>query len=153
MAALVGLRPCALLALSDYDRVMAWKWSSFPLNSSDGAHALQAFRIFMLVVFFSLSAYTAVTISNYGWNLIPVFFGDMRAMTWPGQFNFDFMGFLFLSGLWVSWRHQFSVVGIGLGAVAVFGGMLFLSLYLFVASIQANGNLKEVLMGSSRRDN
>jgi hypothetical protein len=103
--------------------------------------------------FFSLSAYTAVTISNYGWNLIPVFFGDMRAMTWPGQFNFDFMGFLFLSGLWVSWRHQFSVVGIGLGAVAVFGGMLFLSLYLFVASTQANGNLKEVLMGSSRRDN
>ena len=111
------------------------------------------FRAFMIVIFFSLLAYTAITISNHGWNLVPIFFGDMQAMTWPGQFNFDFMGFLLLSGLWVSWRHQFSAVGLVLGAVAVFGGMLFLSLYLFIATTQAKGNVKEVLLGKSRGHN
>jgi hypothetical protein len=107
----------------------------------------------MVAVFVSLFAYTAVTISVHGWNLLPVFFGDIQAMTWPGQFNFDFMGFLLLSGLWVSWRHRFSIAGIALGAVAVFGGMLFLSLYLFVVTTQAKGNVEELLLGKSRREN
>jgi hypothetical protein len=110
------------------------------------------FRVFMVAIFLSLVAYTAVTISNHGWNLLPVFFGDMRAMTWPGQFNFDFMSFLLLSGLWVSWRHKFSLAGIALGAVAVFGGMLFLSLYLLVVSVRAKGNVEELLLGASRQN-
>ena len=108
------------------------------------------FRVFMVVIFVSLVGYTAITISNHGWNLVPIFFGDMQAMTWPGQFNFDFMGFLLLSGLWVSWRHQFSAIGLLLGAVAVFGGMMFLSLYLFIASTQAKGDVNELLVGRSR---
>lgn len=108
------------------------------------------FRFFMLAIFASLMGYTAITISNYGWNLLPVFFGDMRAMTWPGQFNFDFMGFLLLSGLWVSWRHQFSATGLLLGVFAIFGGMLFLSLYLLIASTQSKGNVNELLLGRSR---
>ena len=110
------------------------------------------FRVFMVVIFVSLVAYTAVTISTHGWNLVPIFFGDMQAMTWPGQFNFDFMGFLLLSGLWVSWRHQFSATGLLLGAIAVFGGMMFLSVDLFIASTRARGNVKELLLGRSRLD-
>lgn len=108
------------------------------------------FRLFMVIIFVSLIGYTAITVSNYGWNLLAVFFGDMRAMTWPGQFNFDFMGFLLLSGLWVSWRHRFSATGLLLGAVAVFGGMMFLSLYLFIVCTQAKGDVKELLLGKSR---
>lgn len=111
------------------------------------------FRIFMAVIFVSILVYTAVTIANHGWNLIPIFFGDMRAMTWPGQFNFDFMGFLLLSGLWVSWRHHFSPGGLVLGMVAIFGGMLFLSLYLLIASTVSKGNVQELLMGKSRAFN
>ena len=34
--------------------------------------------------------YTSVTIAGHGWNLLPVFFGQMVAMGWPGQFNLDF---------------------------------------------------------------
>jgi len=111
------------------------------------------FRIFMAVIFVSILVYTAVTISNHGWNLIPIFFGDMQAMTWPGQFNFDFMGFLLLSGLWVSWRHQFSPGGLVLGMIAIFGGMLFLSLYLFIASTVSKENAQELLLGKSRVSN
>ena len=105
------------------------------------------FRTFLGAIFVSLASYTAVTISNHGWNLLPVFFGDMQAMAWPGQFNFDFMSFLLLSGLWVSWRHHFSAIGLTLGVVAVLGGMMFLSLYLFIASFQVNGNVSELLLG------
>jgi len=111
---------------------------------------MSGFRIFLAVIFVSIVGYTAITISNHGWNLLPVFFGDMRAMTWPGQFNFDFMGFLLLSGFWVSWRHQFSAGGLLLGLVAVFGGTLFLSLYLFIVSIASKGNVQVLLMGKSR---
>jgi len=60
------------------------------------------------------------------------------------------MGFLLLSGLWVSWRHRFSASGLLLGAVAVFGGMMFLSLYLFIASTQAKDDVNELLLGKSR---
>ena len=33
-------------------------------------------------------------------------------MTWPGQFNFDFFGFLILSATWTAWRNQFSALGV-----------------------------------------
>jgi hypothetical protein len=109
-----------------------------------------AFRILMVVLFVAITGYTMVTIVNYGWNLVPIFFGDMAAMAWPGQFNFDFMCFLILSALWVSWRHHFSSLGLMLGAIASVGGMLFLSAYLFIVAGQANGNVRELLLGKVR---
>lgn len=111
---------------------------------------MSGFRMFMAVIFVSILLYTGITISNHGWNLLPIFFGEMQAMTWSGQFNFDFMGFLLLSGFWVSWRHQFSPGGLVLGAIAIFGGILFLSLYLFIASTTSKGDVQELLMGKSR---
>jgi hypothetical protein len=102
------------------------------------------------LIFLAVAIYTGIVIANHGWNLLPIFFGDMAAMTWPGQFNFDFMGFLLLSGLWVSWRHQFSPSGIVLGLLAVFDGVLFLSLYLLIASYYAGGSTAHMLLGKSR---
>jgi hypothetical protein len=107
-----------------------------------------AFRVFLVAVFLLISAYTLVVGLNHGWNLMPVFFGDIAQMTWPGQFNFDFLAFLLLSGLWVTWRNGFSVAGFALGLLAVFGGMLFLSAYLLLLSFRTNGNLKELVFGS-----
>lgn len=111
---------------------------------------MAAFRIFMAVLFVAIATYTAVTISSHGWNLIPVFFGDMAIMAWPGQFNFDFLCFLLLSALWVSWRHNFSVSGLALGAIASVGGMLFLSAYLFIVAGSAKGDARELLLGKAR---
>jgi len=108
---------------------------------------LNFFRVFLVAVFVSIIIYTAVTISNHGLNLLPVFFGDMKAMAWPGQFNFDFMMFLALSSLWTAWRNKFSLAGLGLAVLAFFGGMLFLSLYLFILTFKTNGNLLHVLIG------
>lgn len=108
------------------------------------------FRLFLLTCLVAIAAYTSVTVANHGFNLLPVFFGDMAEMAWPGQFNLDFMCFLALSALWVSWRHQFSAGGLALGLVAFFGGMLFLSIYLLVQSFGANGDVRVLLLGEGR---
>jgi hypothetical protein len=87
---------------------------------------------------------------NHGWTLLPEFFGDIAAMTWPGQFNSDFLTFLLLSGLWLAWRHQFSAGGIFLGVLGVFGGMMVLAPYLLYASSRANGDIRILLLGQAR---
>ena len=70
--------------------------------------------------------------ANHGMGLLDVFFGDIAAMGWPGQFNLDFMGMLTLSAPWVAWRHRFSSAGLALGVLALFGGGLFLTTSLRV---------------------
>jgi hypothetical protein len=107
-------------------------------------------RIFLAALLLVLGGYTLVVASRHGWDLLPVFFGDIAALTWNGQFNMDFLGFLLLSGLWVAWRHHFSAAGLGLGLVAVFGGMLFLGTYLLVAGVPARGDLRVLLLGAQR---
>lgn len=108
---------------------------------------MNAFRAFLIAFVIALSAYTAVTIAGHGWNLLPIFFGDMVAMTWAGQFNFDFMGFLALSALWTIWRNRFTPQAFGLGMLAFFGGMMFLSIYLLLLSFRHEGDMQEILMG------
>ncbi len=108
------------------------------------------FRFFLLVCCVAIAVYTSVTIANHGLNLLPVFFGDMAEMAWPGQFNLDFMCFLALSAIWVSWRHQFSAPGLALGLVAFFGGMLFLSVYLLVQTARSGGDVRVLLLGEGR---
>lgn len=108
------------------------------------------FRIFLVGVLLTIVGYTSVTIASHGWDLMPIFFGDMAAMTWPGQFNLDFFCFLLLSGLWVAWRNHFSAGALALAVVAVLGGMLFLSVYLLLLSFRSNGDIKVVMLGEAR---
>jgi hypothetical protein len=107
-------------------------------------------RLFVIVFLIVLVVYTGIVIANHGMGLVPIFFGDMAAMAWPGQFNVDFMGFLLLSGLWISWRHEYSLIGWLLTPLAMTGGMLFLCVYLLVTSFRVNGDLKALLIGEGR---
>ena len=109
-----------------------------------------AFRILLGILIIGIIGYTGIVIFNHGWNLLPIFFGDMAAMTWPGQFNFDFMCFLILSGLWLAWRHQFTLGGLALGVLGFFGGIMVLAPYLLFASFKANGDIKILLLGKVR---
>lgn len=97
-----------------------------------------------------LTIYSAIVIANHGINLLPVFFGDMAAMAWPGQFNLDFLGFLILSALWTAWRNNFSASGLLLAVLAFFGGMMFLSIYVLILSFSAK-NIQEILLGNVAR--
>jgi hypothetical protein len=107
-------------------------------------------RIVLVVHLALLTAYTAIVVGNHGINLFPAFFGDMAAMGWAGQFNFDFIGFLVLSALWTAWRNSFSPLGLLLGVVAFFGGMAFLSIYVLILSLHAR-DIQDILLGNAAR--
>ena len=109
-----------------------------------------AFRILLAAMITGILGYTGIVGVNHGWNLFPVFFGDMAAMTWSGQFNFDFTCFLTLSGLWLDWRHHFTIGGLALGVLGFVGGIMVLAPYLLIASFKANGNMKELFIGKVR---
>ncbi len=111
---------------------------------------MKIFRIFLATIFIVIAVYTAIVVANHGLGLLPIFFGEMAKMAWPGQFTLDFMCFLALSALWLAWRHNFSTAGLLLGLVGFFGGALFLSAYLLIVSFRVNGNIKALLLGDER---
>ena len=111
---------------------------------------MAAFRTLLVAMLIVLAGYTAVVISNHGLGLLAVFFGDMAAMGWPGQFNLDFMFMLALSAIWVAWRHEFSMAGVALAALAFFGGALFLTIYLLITITHVRGDASRLIIGSSR---
>ncbi|MFO1406566.1 MAG: hypothetical protein U1F08_03425 [Steroidobacteraceae bacterium] len=110
---------------------------------------MTAFRILLIVILVVLLSYTSVVIANHGLGLLPVFFGDMAQVAWPGQFNLDFMFMLTLSAVWVAWRHEFTPAGLALGLAAFLGGSLFLSIYLLV--VMRGSDALTVLVGPARR--
>jgi hypothetical protein len=57
----------------------------------------------------------ALVAGREGLGLLPVFFGDIAALGWPGQFNLDVLFYLGLSAFWLAWRHHFSALGWVLG--------------------------------------
>ena len=111
---------------------------------------MTAFRILLSTMILVLFAYTGIVGANHGWNLLPIFFGDILRMAWPGQFNLDFTCFLLLSGTWLAWRHHFSPMGLVLGLLGVFGGTAVLAPYLLIASYSVRGDIRALLLGKSR---
>ncbi len=63
--------------------------------------------IFLVIAWLSLMAYTTAVIANHGMGFLLVFFGDIAAMEWPGQFNMDFTLMLSLAAIWIAWRIDF----------------------------------------------
>lgn len=112
---------------------------------------MTALRLLLTLIFVAIAGYTAVVGARHGFDLLPVFFGDMAKLGWPGQFNLDFLCFLVLSALWVAWRHRFRAPGLLLGLVALVGGSLFLSAYLLVESLRRRGDVAALLLGERAR--
>ena len=111
-----------------------------------------AFRVLLASIVGIVLVYTGLVGATQGWNFMAVFFQDIIAMSWPGQFNLDFSCLLILSGLWLAWRHQFSALGAALGVLALVGGSPLLCTYLLIASIRAKGDMKVLLLGKARAD-
>lgn len=106
-----------------------------------------AFRFLLAGLWLILVAYTGAVIATHGLGLLPIFFGDIARVAWPGQFNLDFLCLLTLSALWTAWSNRFSAVGLLLALIAFFGGAGFLLPYLLVLSLQAKGDIHAVLLG------
>ena len=111
---------------------------------------MTGFRAFLSVIFVSIVAYTSVVVANHGMGLLPIFLNDIVAMTWRGQFNLDFTGFLVLSAFWLAWRNQFSPLGLVLGVLGFFGGAPVLTAYLLVTSFAVDGDVQVLLLGPAR---
>jgi len=113
--------------------------------------SMTAFRTLLVILLIAVVIYTILVVINEGLSpLIPTFFGDILAMTWPGQFNFDFFGFLILSATWTAWRNQFSASGLGFALITLFGGIPFLTTYLLYLSYQTKGDIRVMLLGEGR---
>lgn len=108
------------------------------------------FRIFLVAIIAIVGTYTMFVVADHGLGLLPIFFGDIMEMGWPGQFNMDFFAFLSLGALWLMWRHHFSIGGILLGLCVFAGGAPFVCTYLLIASVQAKGDMPALLLGARR---
>ena len=108
------------------------------------------FRTYLGLWIVAITAYTVVTIGQHGLDYLTPYFGDIVRMGWPGQFNLDFLGCLCLGGLWLAWRHHFSLGGIVLGSAILVGGMPLLGAYLLVHSFRTGGDMKKLLLGEAR---
>jgi hypothetical protein len=111
---------------------------------------MNLFRLLLIAIIATVGIYTVNVITNHGWGLLPIFYGDIAKMGWPGQFNMDFHAFLILGSVWLMWRHHFSPLGLFFGLCIFAGGAPFLCAYLLVASFQAKGDAKELLLGKRR---
>ena len=90
--------------------------------------------------------YTLWVMANHGVNLVSVIIQDITTMSWNGQFDTDFLMYLCLSGLWIAWRHRFSVGGCLVALICATNGMFFFAPYLLTISFQSD-SLEELLLG------
>lgn len=111
---------------------------------------MTAFRAMLIAAWLTLTIYTGTVIANHGIGLFPIFFGDITAAVWPGQFNADFLCFLMLSALWTAWRNKFTATGLLLAAVAFVGGAGFFLPYLLFLSFKTRGDIDLLLTGRVR---
>jgi len=108
---------------------------------------MNAFRGLLVVLALTMMVFTVHVISKFGLNIAPLFFGEIKNLTWAGQFNYDFLTYLWLSALWVMWRNRFSAQGIALGLAASVLGMTFFAPYLLFLTFQTRGDIKQLLLG------
>jgi len=108
---------------------------------------MKGWSILALALWVILMGYSALVIAEHGLGLLPIFFGDMAELGWPGQFNLDFMLMLFVSASWTMWRNRFSMAGVCLGVAAFFLGASFLLPYLAYLIAKHRGNMSDVLIG------
>ena len=113
---------------------------------------IRPFYLFLMVLWGGLLVYTGHVVLTQGWGLFPIFFGDIAAWTWPGQFNLDFTIMLFLSASWTVWRYRGSPGGWILGLLAFVGGAGFQLPHLTWLSWKHGGDTKAVLLGARDKE-
>ncbi|MGB4771594.1 MAG: hypothetical protein WBP58_09050 [Chitinophagaceae bacterium] len=106
-----------------------------------------AFKFLLVVMAVLVLVYTGLAMQKEGGDLFSVFFANIKALGWNGQFNLDFSCYLLLSGLWIMWRNRFSGTSIVIGLIASILGIIFFAPYLLWSLYQAKGDLKMMLIG------
>jgi hypothetical protein len=105
---------------------------------------LQALLVVMLV---GVVAYAVPVVLRHGLDFPAVFVRDVLALGWPGQFNLDFLCLLVLAALWLAWRDRFAPAGLLKAGLTLVGGTPVLCAVLLLASRDARGDLRRLLLG------
>lgn len=108
---------------------------------------MNMFRYVLIAMTVLIIVLTVAAIADGGFNLITPFFEPILALSWQGQFNFDFICYLILSGIWMAWRSGFTGSGIALGLLAPPLGILFFAPYLLYLISKTNGDPRRLLLG------
>lgn len=108
---------------------------------------MAAFRLLLIALTALIVPVTLMALAHGGPDLVTPFLGSVFEMSWQGQFNIDFAGYLVLSGIWMAWRSGFSRAGLILGICAPPLGMLFLAPYLVYLIGKSGGDPRVLLLG------
>ena len=108
-------------------------------------------KVLLFILTIVIAAYTALVISTDGLGLFQIFFANIAALNWNGQFNLDFSLYLLLSALWIMWRSKFDATSVIIGLIAGVLGMVVFAPYLLYLFKEENGDLKGVLLGKRLR--
>lgn len=103
-------------------------------------------RCYFVVAWLTVFTLAAIAVHKLGLGGVAVFFTDY-SHPWRAQFNTDFTVHVLLIAAWVIYREKASVAGVlwGLG-VALCGGLVTF-IYLSVASLAADGDMRRLLLG------
>ena len=115
--------------------------------TEQGSAFLRAILLFLVV---SFTAYTCLTIAREGPDFFTPFFGGLVEFGWAGQISLDLICFSTMAGLWIAWRHQFSALGLLLGAIGAVAAWVFVGPYMLVASLKARGDVLAFVLGQRR---
>lgn len=105
---------------------------------------LRAFLLASILLIFTLSIYVIATV---GINYPAVYYSDLLKLDWRSQFSTDLLIYLSLMTIWIIWREGFTPRGLLFGCLSMTLGSLFAGPYLLVATYQANGDPKVLLLG------
>jgi hypothetical protein len=114
---------------------------------------VRIWAVLAIILWLVLAGYTAFVVTAHGLGLLPIFFGDIATLTWPGQFNLDFLFMLIISASWTVWRNGATIQGIGLGLIAFFFGSAFLLAYLPWLIWKHDADPRAVLLGDRNKGN
>ena len=112
---------------------------------------MRGWAVFALALWAILVGYTSIVVARHGMGLLPIFFGDIARIEWPGQFNLDFTLMLTVSASWTAWRNRFRPGGLVLALLAFGFGAAFLLLYSSYLIFKHRGDPAAVLLGDDYR--
>ena len=110
---------------------------------------MTVFRTLLGLLYVVFAGYTVAVMAEHGVNFIPAFLGQLAALNWSGQINLDFLIYVLIGAGWIAWRHEFSPGGIALAVLALSGVLTFVP-YLFIVSVQAQGDVRTLFLGRER---
>jgi len=105
-------------------------------------------RIFLVLGWLLIAAVTVWAASTLGVVAAPQTFVADLGHPWRAQFYADLELHLLLFAFWIVWRERSLPLGLVCAAATILLGALFSLPYLLFATVQAQGDMRALLLGA-----